>query len=107
MYSDQLYKLSVSLLVAELPSAALSELLQLANAKPIAAANNAFGTIRPIRAGLSGWDNDKWVKIFLLNKMMQIKKLIKIIRQSMLHVANKTIMVITLYNLKGYYQDDA
>jgi len=25
----------------------------------------------------------------------------------MLHVANKTIMVITLYNLKGYYQDDA
>jgi len=38
---------------------------------------------------------------------MQIKKLIKIIGQSMLHVANKTIMVITLYNLKGYYQDDA
>ena len=38
---------------------------------------------------------------------MQIKKWIKIIRQSMPDVANKTIMVITLDNLKGYYQDDA
>jgi|TARA_B100001179_G_scaffold188982_1_gene145349 hypothetical protein len=68
MYSDQLYKLSASVLAAALASAALSELLQLDNAKPIAAANNAFGTIRPIRIGLSGRDDDKWVKILLLDK---------------------------------------
>jgi hypothetical protein len=56
------------LLAAALASAALSELLQLDNAKPTVAASNAFGSIRPKRAGLLEWNDDKWVKIPLLNK---------------------------------------
>lgn len=112
IYSDQLYKFSVTLLCAVLPSdAVLSELLQPASVKPTAIANNAFGSIRPIEAVvLTGrWDDEKWVKISLLNKNEASQKDAvskrRCVKKALSRLAgNHTIMVIVSKDLKGCYK---